>query len=160
MPATRQNMRGSVEMADATPVLYASDPLARLLESRFSDLEEAMRRLERKIDKITQPRITQQRLAHISALPKLAEIKALVVSKMNNGYEIPEGRERPHVRMRQIFMLLARDFGYSYPLIGRALKRDHTTVIHGEYVINAVMQDEGLEPLITEMRKELKAAIK
>lgn len=41
-------------------------------------------------------------------------------------------RKAPLVRARQSVMAyLKDDLGYSYPVIGRYLNRDHTTVLHG-----------------------------
>jgi chromosomal replication initiation ATPase DnaA len=42
-----------------------------------------------------------------------------------------QSRSAPLVRVRQFAMSEARDAGYSLPEIGRALNRDHTTVLHG-----------------------------
>jgi len=40
-------------------------------------------------------------------------------------------RRRPIVMARQECMWVMRSAGMSYPLIGRFLRRDHTTVLHG-----------------------------
>lgn len=39
-------------------------------------------------------------------------------------------REQPQVRVRRAVSVVARRAGYSFPVIGRALDRDHTTIMH------------------------------
>lgn len=39
-------------------------------------------------------------------------------------------RKRPLVIVRRKISLAARDAGFSFPQIGRALNRDHSTIIH------------------------------
>lgn len=43
-----------------------------------------------------------------------------------------QGRQRPseYVRARVMYSRLARAEGYSYPEIGRHLKKDHTTIVY------------------------------
>lgn len=41
-----------------------------------------------------------------------------------------ESRLGEHVRCRSEIAIIARSTGYSLPVIGRALNRDHTTIIH------------------------------
>ena len=40
-------------------------------------------------------------------------------------------RAKPAIAARHLVMYLAHKEGLSYPVIGRALNRDHTTVMHG-----------------------------
>ena len=40
-------------------------------------------------------------------------------------------RDRPAAQARQDVYLALREAGWTLPEIGRALKRDHTTVLHG-----------------------------
>lgn len=41
------------------------------------------------------------------------------------------GRYQPVARARQVAIKVSRDLtGFSYPLIGRGFKRDHTTIMH------------------------------
>ncbi|MCX6806558.1 MAG: chromosomal replication initiator protein DnaA [Candidatus Berkelbacteria bacterium] len=60
-------------------------------------------------------------------------------------------RDRDLVHPRQIAMyLLRRELNYSYPKIGKELKRDHTTIIHGcGKIEKAITQDNGLKQEIT-----------
>lgn len=73
------------------------------------------------------------RLAHDAGVP--ADLAALVVLAANRlGIRVRELRaERrcwPHVLARREVAVRARAQGFSYPLIGRALNRDHSTVIN------------------------------
>ncbi len=63
-------------------------------------------------------------------------------------------RRQPLVRYRQIAMAAARLVGWSYPAIGKAFDRDHTTVIHAFRVVEAdtaalakaqIIADEGTQ---------------
>jgi chromosomal replication initiator protein len=69
-----------------------------------------------------------------SAGPTLACIVGAVALEfgVTRAELLGDGRSRQHVRARQAAMLLARDLAQrSTTVIGRALGRDHTTVIHG-----------------------------
>ena len=60
-------------------------------------------------------------------------------------------RDKELVHPRQIIMFLLRhEMNFSFPKIGRELKRDHTTVIHGcEKIEKAVAQNNGLKQEIS-----------
>jgi chromosomal replication initiation ATPase DnaA len=45
-------------------------------------------------------------------------------------------RDRATARARQMVMWKARQEGHSFPAIGKALQRDHTSVLHGVRAIN------------------------
>jgi len=72
---------------------------------------------------------TQSTGAPAATLPEL-------VASVCEGHGISEselvGRRRIRhlVSARRDFVVLARSHGYSYPAIGRALRRDHTSCIH------------------------------
>ena len=75
------------------------------------------------------------RLAHDADVP--ADLAALVVLAANRlGVSVrcfrAAGRRLPFVRERQLVAVSARDSGFTYQAIGRALNRDHTSVIHAE----------------------------
>lgn len=44
------------------------------------------------------------------------------------------------VQMRMIFCYVARAMGYSVISIGKALKRDHTTVVHNSHVLKDLLE--------------------
>lgn len=50
---------------------------------------------------------------------------------------ISPSRRQPLAIWRQVFMYVARQSGFSLVAIGRALERDHTTVMHGVRVVAA-----------------------
>lgn len=75
-----------------------------------------------------------ERLAHDAGVP--ADLAALVVLAANRlGISVREfrrdGRPARFVRERWNVAVAARAHGFSYPVIGRALNRDHSTIIHG-----------------------------
>lgn len=54
-------------------------------------------------------------------------------------------RDRHLVRTRQYACWLAhREHGYSLPLIGRRLSRDHSTVLYGVRVVDRLIADDEL----------------
>ena len=55
------------------------------------------------------------------------------------------GRDRRTARARQLVMYLAGKGGWSSPAIGRALHRDHSTVLYGIGVIREIL--EGGKPI-------------
>jgi chromosomal replication initiation ATPase DnaA len=75
------------------------------------------------------------RLAHDAGVP--ADLAALVVLAANRlGVTVrcfrAPGRRIAFVRARQRVAVGARDLGFTYQAIGRALNRDHSSVIHAE----------------------------
>lgn len=55
-----------------------------------------------------------------------------------------KARHMGPVRARQIAMYVAhRRFGYSMPVIGRAMRRDHTTVLHGVRQVDMMLNGSG-----------------
>lgn len=77
------------------------------------------------------PRPAPRFIPHMTPLPTLMEI----VSR-ETGISIDdiksEWRDRRIVRARQIFFYAAHiKFRYSFPRIGRYVRRDHSTVLHG-----------------------------
>jgi chromosomal replication initiation ATPase DnaA len=82
------------------------------------------------------PTDLEKQLAGFLAQVPRAEIDAiidLVARRHGMSIDVLRGKSRsaPLVRIRQLAMSEARDAGYSLPEIGRALNRDHTTVLHG-----------------------------
>lgn len=59
-------------------------------------------------------------------------------------------------RARQFAMLLLRERGLSYPEIGRALNRDHTTVMAGE---QAALRRADRSPAELEVLRRLRATL-
>jgi len=54
-----------------------------------------------------------------------------------------KGRVRRIARARQVAMVLSRELtGQSYPRIGRAFRRDHSTVIHATQQVEAWRRSE------------------
>lgn len=49
-------------------------------------------------------------------------------------------RHHDIVQMRMIFCYVARAMGYSVTSIGKALKRDHTTVVHNTHVLKDLLE--------------------
>lgn len=55
-------------------------------------------------------------------------------------------RDQPAARARQVACYILRTYcGMSLPEIGRVVKRDHTTVLHGCRVIGRLMRDGTIE---------------
>lgn len=74
---------------------------------------------------------------------------------MLNEREITgEGRQRVLVRVRWAIMLIAREYGFSFPHIGRALGgRDHSTVWSGvDQAKYLVERDAGFRALVDHLR--------
>lgn len=72
-------------------------------------------------------------LSERASIPnELAELVVAMCDAHPSRIESVRGPKRAPelVRCRQRIAVAARDMGYSYPTIGRALNRDHTTVIH------------------------------
>ena len=75
-----------------------------------------------------------------------------------------ERRTLPLAKLRQIAMWVAvKETGASYPTIGHAFKRDHTTIMHGyRFVEGRIGVDEKLrrtaEHLREMVRREMAAA--
>ena len=67
------------------------------------------------------------------AMRNLAEMlvyQAAVLFKVSVDDLIGSSRSPLLVQVRRVVYYVARDFGCSYPQIGRALGQDHTTVMH------------------------------
>jgi hypothetical protein len=74
------------------------------------------------------------RLAVFAHVPDgLAEMVVAMCASQRLRLDELRGPKRDNelVKCRQEISLAARQMGYSYPLIARALNRDHTTVIYG-----------------------------
>lgn len=56
-------------------------------------------------------------------------------------------RSQPLASIRQLAMLAARESGGSYPTIGKALNRHHTTVMHGVRNAREAIRPKRLPPL-------------
>lgn len=86
----------------------------------------------------------------------VAQIKAIVSVVMNVTIPQIDGRNRCRtiVRARQAVGYLARTVhGLSYPAIGRAMGKDHTTIMHGEEIIRReIGRDEVFAAQIETMR--------
>jgi chromosomal replication initiation ATPase DnaA len=77
-------------------------------------------------------------LADIHPEEAIAEVVAYVeyLTGVSRGRILSRSRDRNTARARQMVMWKARQKGYSLTAIGRALNRDHTSVLHGIRVIN------------------------
>lgn len=54
-------------------------------------------------------------------------------------------RDKPTARARQTVMWKARKLGYSFPEIGKAFGKDHTTVLHAYRTIENLMNEGAAE---------------
>lgn len=73
----------------------------------------------------------EKRNTQIERAKAITEFVASSAGITRNELLVPE-RTKMRVRARWVAMWVARDFGYSLPVIGLALGRmDHTTVLHG-----------------------------
>lgn len=52
-------------------------------------------------------------------------------------------RKRPIMRVRQACFVVARRSGHSYPQIGNAMKRDHSTIIHGLHAAATIAERDA-----------------
>lgn len=78
------------------------------------------------------PQNANQLAAWADVPAKLATLTAMGASKYGFPLDVLRGecRKRPIVRCRCWIARRARLEGFSFPQIGRALNRDHTSVIH------------------------------
>lgn len=79
---------------------------------------------------------------------QLAEIAVCVAEDMECAVSriAGKGRTREDTLPRQEFMLRANEAGFSLPMIGQYLSRDHTTVLYGVRAARARRdRAEGLE---------------
>lgn len=68
-------------------------------------------------------------------------------------------RYRRVVRVRQACMLLARENGHSYPIIGKAFGRDHSTIIHGcEVAEDCIKRDPIYAAFVDRLRAASQSA--
>lgn len=100
------------------------------------------RRLRRAIEracKPAQPRVDRPRAVDRS----IAAIQDAVATRYNITVDdlVSTSRQHRYVRPRQIAMYLAVG-GASYPKVGRAFHRDHTTVIHAIKAVETRMKDD------------------
>jgi hypothetical protein len=69
------------------------------------------------------------------------------------GYDLKqlrsEARSKPFVNFRKSFASDARRLGYSLPAIGRALNRDHTTIIYAIRSTESAFSCGKVEPVIS-----------
>ena len=69
---------------------------------------------------------------HANVPLALAQLVAMHADRL--GYTLRnirnDRRQRPLVRARWQIIALARNEGFSLPVIGRAMNRDHTSIIH------------------------------
>ena len=69
---------------------------------------------------------------HANVPLALAQLVAMHADRL--GYTLrnirDNSRPRPLVRARWQIIALARNEGFSLPVIGRAMNRDHTSIIH------------------------------
>lgn len=76
--------------------------------------------------------------------------------------EVKCGSRRRHIVMRlQAIALHMRDMGLSYPEIGRAIGRNHTTVLHGVRKARQLLKsgnDNGMAHLMEALAKEKRSA--
>jgi DNA-binding transcriptional MerR regulator len=74
-------------------------------------------------------------------LNKMNEIESVKrVVEMVMGIDIfTKNRKRYVVESRMVFSTILRDMGYSLKEIGRILKKDHTTIIHYERKLKALL---------------------
>ena len=92
--------------------------------------------------------------------PSLKDIEAAVCSRFGLTPEMLRGprRERGIARPRQIVMFLAREMTpLSYPRIGAHLGRDHTTILHGERRVRALM---AVKPKLAAYVAECRALVR
>jgi chromosomal replication initiator protein len=92
--------------------------------------------------------------------PSLKDIEAAVCSRFGLTPEVLRGprRERGIARPRQIVMFLAREMTpLSYPRIGAHFNRDHTTILHGERQVRALM---AVKPKLAAYVSECRALVK
>lgn len=101
-------------------------PLPRIVPQQITELRRQMAALQSKLAKI------EGKTFRIEC-PRVKEIVELVSQETG----IPEAmiygdtRRAPEVRARQRVYWLARKSGMSLTYIGRAMMRDHTTVLYG-----------------------------
>ncbi|MEI4470940.1 helix-turn-helix domain-containing protein [Frigidibacter sp. MR17.24] len=77
----------------------------------------------------------EDRAALVAAVPELGVRLVIDAFAAETGFPadwiIGQRREAVVARVRQRVMFRAWMLGFPYAVIGRALKRDHTTVLHG-----------------------------
>jgi chromosomal replication initiator protein len=82
----------------------------------------------------------------------MAEVSA--VSGVRVADILSAKRQRKYVRARYMAMAICRDYcGASFPEIGRAFHRDHSTVMYAMDRIDALMTDKDLGDMETIARR-------
>ena len=81
---------------------------------------------------------------------------ATAVTCLTRAQLLGPSREQHISSVRQIIMYLAIKQGKSSPVIGAALNRDHTTVLHGRKAIAARLENGNrrIELLVSEIREK------
>lgn len=100
------------------------------------------RRLRRAIERACKP--ARPRVVRPKSVDRsIAAIQEAVAARYHITVDdlIRPSRQHRYVRPRQIAMYLAVG-GASYPKVGRAFHRDHTTVIHAIKAVEARMRDD------------------
>jgi chromosomal replication initiator protein len=117
---------------------------------QLSGEKPTLERAQQLLSSYDLPRATG--LTFEKVLNKISEFYGL-----NKEDILNQKRDRELVHPRQVMMYILRhELNYSYPKIGKELKRDHTTVIHGcEKIEKAIVQNDGLKQEISLIKNRL-----
>ena len=129
-----------------------SDPLpdrsaqARIIEGLRQEIAQLSGRLKAVAREDQAPLVVQSRLKQV--ITAVANCYGVQLRDL-----VSERRPRNVIRARQVAMYLAKELtGHSLPSIGRAILRDHSTVLHGcRQIAKLRLQDPKLDAQIREL---------
>ena len=146
-------LRDKVERAQ---ILLSENQILQIAETvtaNVRDLEGVLNQIKAKLSLGNQIEISQAELENIlkinilaseNTLTKTPEKALQVVAKIygtTHSELIGKSRDKNISTARQILMYLwHKNFGLSLPIIGKMLKRDHTTILHGTQKIHKEIQ--------------------
>lgn len=103
---------------------------------KISALERNIKRLEKQVKDLSSAiKVTSEdrgSARHLSGEPvKTIAVKVSEMTGISVDDILSTNRLKEVAKARQLVMFMAREAGYSLSFIGRVLKRDHTSVMHG-----------------------------
>lgn len=92
------------------------------------------------------------------AIKRATAVAGQIREIVRDAYEVDimvPRKEQERARLRMAAMIVMREMGYSYPVIGEVFKRDHSTVFHACHLAEPCAERERI---VAEIRRELKRA--
>lgn len=92
------------------------------------------------------------------ALRRATTVAKQIREIVRDAYEVDimvPRKDQERARLRMAAMIIMREMGYSYPVIGEVFHRDHSTVFHACHLAEPCAERARL---VAEIRRELKRA--